>query len=152
MTEGRRVCLELFVIFFTSRNVQCCYGFLLLQSYHQLALSPIHVLWCYDTFQSYTLMHFNLLRLHIFFLQRKKYQSFRSRQRKQLKCYGCKIVRVAIMWNLAVNSLFKQNDEQLRQKGKFDSAIKLSIVAIPTTFANFSFSPSLNSAQGKWKM
>ena len=67
MTQGRRVCLELFVIFFTSRNVQCCYGFLLLQSYHQLALSPIHVLWCYDTFQSYTLMHFNLLRLHIFF-------------------------------------------------------------------------------------
>ena len=39
------------------------------------SLSPIHVLWCYDTFQSYTLitfqsytlMHFNLLRLHIFF-------------------------------------------------------------------------------------
>jgi len=43
------------------------------------------------------------------------------------------------MWNLAVNSIFKQNDEQLRQKGKFDSAIKLSIGAIPTTFANFSF-------------
>ena len=67
MTQGRRVCLELFVIFFLlvemSSVAMGSYCFKVIIS----SLSPIHVLWCYDTFQSYTLMHFNLLRLHIFF-------------------------------------------------------------------------------------
>jgi hypothetical protein len=48
-----------------------------------------------------------------------------------------------------VNSFFKQKDEQLLQKDNFDSPIELIIAAIPTIFANFSSSPSQNSAQGK---
>jgi len=61
-----------------------------------------------------------------------------------------KILGVAIVQNISANSFFKQNDEQLVQKGKFDLPIELSIAAIPTIFANFS-PTSQNSAQQKMK-
>jgi hypothetical protein len=51
---------------------------------------------------------------------------------------------------MAVSSFFKQKDEQLLQKGKFDSPIELIIAAVPTIFAYFSSSSSSqSSARGK---
>ena len=53
---------------------------------------------------------------------------------------------------MAVNSFFKQNDEQPVQKGKFDSPMQLRIAAIfLQSLLTFLLAPSQNSAQEKMK-